>query len=48
MEWILISGCGILYFGGSFISKPPSKELINKLFTKDTAASAPAPKIAAG
>ena len=33
MEWILISGCGILYFGGSFISKPPSRELINKLFT---------------
>ena len=32
MEWILICGCGVLYFGGSLISKPPSQELINKLF----------------
>jgi hypothetical protein len=48
MEWILISGCGILYFGGSLISKPPSSELIGKLFAKDTPAAAPAPKMAAG
>jgi len=48
MEWILISGCGILYFAGSLISKPPSQELIKKLFTKETAAAAPASKLAAG
>ncbi len=33
MEWILIGGCLILYFVGSFATKPPSKELINKLFS---------------
>jgi Na+/proline symporter len=32
MEWILIIGCAITYFGGSFISKAPSVELLNKLF----------------
>lgn len=48
MEWILIGGCGILFIGGSLISKPPSEALINKLFTRETAAAAPAPKIAAG
>ena len=32
MEWILIGGCAIAYFGGSFISKPPSAELLDKLF----------------
>ena len=32
MEWILIGGCGVLYFGGSLFSKPPSQDLINKLF----------------
>jgi len=32
MEWILIGGCCILYFGGSLISKPPSEQLIHKLF----------------
>ncbi len=48
MEWILISGCCILYFGGSLISKPPSRELIDKLFSKETASGAPAPEIAAG
>jgi Na+/proline symporter len=48
MEWILIGGCGILFIGGSLISKPPSEALINKLFTRETAAAEPAPKIAAG
>ena len=32
MEWILIGGCAVLYFGGSLISKPPSVQLIEKLF----------------
>jgi Na+/proline symporter len=43
MEWILIGGCCILFFGGSLISKPPSDELIDKLFTKEKVA----PKLAA-
>ena len=34
MEWILISGCFILYFGVSLLTRPPSKELIHKLFAK--------------
>jgi hypothetical protein len=46
MEWILIGGCCALYFGGSLMSKPPSRELIDKLFTKETAATAAAAKIA--
>ncbi|MGA3118271.1 MAG: hypothetical protein ABSF90_28075 [Syntrophobacteraceae bacterium] len=32
MEWILISGCAVTYFGGSLISKAPSVELLNLLF----------------
>jgi Na+/proline symporter len=32
MEWILIGGCFVLYFGGSLISKPPSEKLIGTLF----------------
>jgi len=32
MEWFLIAGCFILYFGGSLLSKAPSKSLITKLF----------------
>ena len=38
MEWILIGGCCVLYFGGSLISKPPSAKLIDKLFSKETEA----------
>ena len=34
MEWILNSGFFILYFGGSLTTKPPPKELIQKLFAK--------------
>lgn len=34
MEWILLGGCFVLFFGVSFITKPPSKELIDKLFAK--------------
>jgi len=36
MEWILIGGCLVLYFGGSLISKPPSQKLIDKLFPSKT------------
>jgi len=32
MEWWLVIGCGLLYFIVSAITKPPSKELIDKLF----------------
>ena len=32
MEWILIGGCAITYFGGSLLSKAPSDALLNKLF----------------
>jgi Na+/proline symporter len=32
MEWILIGGCMVLYFGVSFLTKRPSKELIDLLF----------------
>ncbi len=38
MEWILIGGCLILYFGGSLLSKPPSAELIDRLFSRATEA----------
>jgi sodium/proline symporter len=31
-EWILVIGCGILYFAVSAMTKPPSKELLDKLF----------------
>jgi len=31
-EWWLVIGCGILYFVVSAITKPPSKELLDKLF----------------
>jgi Na+/proline symporter len=31
-EWILVIGCGILYFAISAMTKPPSKELLDKLF----------------
>jgi Na+/proline symporter len=31
-EWWLVIGCGILYFVVSFITKPPSQELLDKLF----------------
>ena len=31
-EWWLVIGCGILYFGVSAMTKPPSKELLDKLF----------------
>lgn len=34
MEWILIGGCAVTYFGGSLISKRPSQELLDKLFDK--------------
>ncbi|MBF0477351.1 MAG: hypothetical protein HQK59_16325, partial [Deltaproteobacteria bacterium] len=40
MEWILVAGCGILYFGVSLCTKPPSKELIAKLFPEKGSASA--------
>ena len=32
MEWWLVIGCGLLYFIVSAITKPPSKELLDKLF----------------
>jgi Na+/proline symporter len=32
MEWILVLGCGIIYFGVSLLTKTPSKELVDKLF----------------
>ena len=34
MEWILIAGCCFLYFAGSLISRPPSRQLIDRLFSK--------------
>ncbi len=34
MEWILLAGCAILFFGVSLITKPPSEKLINELFPK--------------
>ncbi|MBF0497125.1 MAG: hypothetical protein HQK58_11220 [Deltaproteobacteria bacterium] len=38
MEWILVAGCGILYFGVSLCTQPPSKELITKLFPEKQSA----------
>jgi hypothetical protein len=32
VEWILIIGCLILYFGVSFMTKPPSEKTMNLLF----------------
>ena len=32
LEWWLVIGCGVLYFVVSLITKPPSKELLDKLF----------------
>ena len=32
LGWILVAGCGILYFGVSLLTKPPSAELIANLF----------------
>ena len=32
MEWILVLGCGIIYFGVSAMTKPPSEKMINLLF----------------
>jgi len=40
MEWILIGGCLVLYFGGSLLSRPPSAELIDRLFSKQGTATA--------
>lgn len=34
MEWILLIGCFILYVGVSLVTKKPSKELLDQLFTK--------------
>jgi Na+/proline symporter len=31
-EWILVAGCSILYFGVSFLTKPPSEATIKLLF----------------
>lgn len=36
MEWILVIGCGVIYFGVSFLTKPPSKEHLDKLFPAKT------------
>jgi len=47
MEWILIGGCCILYFAGSLVSRPPSSQLIGRLFTSEPAAAASAQKTAA-
>lgn len=40
MEWILIGGCGLAYFGGSLLSSAPSQELLDKLFPGKTAKAA--------
>ncbi|HPH41227.1 MAG TPA: hypothetical protein PLL73_02110, partial [Syntrophorhabdaceae bacterium] len=34
MEWILLGGCLVLFYGVSLVTKPPSEELINNLFAK--------------
>lgn len=34
MEWILVGGCIILYFGVSLLTKPPSEPTLNLLFPK--------------
>jgi Na+/proline symporter len=31
-EWILVGGCFVLYFGVSFVTKPPSEKTLNLLF----------------
>jgi Na+/proline symporter len=31
-EWILVAGCFVLYFGVSFMTKPPSEKTLNLLF----------------
>jgi sodium/proline symporter len=33
-EWILVIGCAVIYFGVSFLTKPPTKEHMEKLFGK--------------
>ncbi len=33
-EWFLVLSCGLVYFIVSLITKPPKKELIDKLFSK--------------
>ncbi len=37
MEWLLIGGCCVLYFGGSLLSTAPSKSLLEKLFPQRAA-----------
>jgi len=32
MEWILIGGCFVIFFGVSFMTKPPSEKTLNLLF----------------
>ena len=32
MEWILVIGCGIIYFGVSALTKPPSEKTLALLF----------------
>jgi hypothetical protein len=32
MEWILVLGCGVIYFVVSLMTKPPSDKTINLLF----------------
>jgi Na+/proline symporter len=32
MEWILVIGCGVIYFVVSFMTKPPSEKTLNLLF----------------
>ncbi len=34
LEWWLVIGCGVIYFLVSMVTKPPSKELIDKLWSK--------------
>jgi sodium/proline symporter len=37
-EWFLFISCGVIYFVVSLISKPPKRELIDRLFAKERAA----------
>jgi Na+/proline symporter len=37
-EWFLVISCGVIYFLVSFMTKPPSKELIDRLFETKRAA----------
>jgi len=32
MEWILVLGCGFIYFAVSALTKPPSEKTIGLLF----------------